>query len=96
MAGLRRTFTFAFAPDPDGGFVATCPSLPGLVTHGNSLAEARDMAQDAMLGYIELLLEDGEPVPNDDQPLTGSGGQSNGEIAGLVVEQLTAILAEAA
>lgn len=96
MAGLRRTFTFAFEPDPEGGFVATCPTLPGLVTHGDNLAEARDMARDAMLGYIEVLLEDGEPVPDDDQPLAASGGQSNGGEAGLVVEQLTASIAEAA
>jgi antitoxin HicB len=40
--------------------------LPGLVTYGETIEEARDMARDAMEGYIAVLLEDGEPVPGSD------------------------------
>jgi antitoxin HicB len=43
----------------------TCPALPGLVTYGQSLEEARAMAADAIRGYIECLREDGEPIPED-------------------------------
>jgi antitoxin HicB len=63
---MTRTYTFVFDPDPEGGFVVTCPALPGLVTHGSTVEEAREMARDAMEGYIETLLEDGEPVPESD------------------------------
>jgi antitoxin HicB len=66
--GMTRTYTFVFDPDPEGGFVVTCPALPGLVTHGATLEEARMMARDAMEGYIETLIEDGEPVPESDAP----------------------------
>jgi antitoxin HicB len=60
------TYTFVFDPDLEGGFVVTCPALPGLVTYGETIEEARDMARDAMEGYIAVLLEDGEPVPGSD------------------------------
>ena len=65
---MDRTYTFVFDPDPDGGFVVTCPALPGLVTWGATLDEARAMARDAMEGYIEVLVEDGEAVPESDSP----------------------------
>jgi predicted RNase H-like HicB family nuclease len=44
----------------------TCPALPGLVTYGETLDEARAMAADAIRGYIECLQEDGEPIPESD------------------------------
>jgi predicted RNase H-like HicB family nuclease len=65
---MERTYTFVFDPDPDGGFVVTCPALPGLVTWGATLEEARAMARDAMEGYIDVLIEDGEAVPESDSP----------------------------
>jgi antitoxin HicB len=65
---MKRTYTFVFDPDPEGGFVVTCPALPGLVTHGQSLEEARSMARDAMDGFIEVMIEDGEDVPESDAP----------------------------
>lgn len=68
ISGMIRTYTFVFDPDPEGGFVVTCPALPGLVTHGATIDEARTMARDAMEGYIELLIQDGEGVPESDAP----------------------------
>jgi predicted RNase H-like HicB family nuclease len=67
---MDRTYTFVFDPDPEGGYVVTCPALPGLVTWGATLDEARAMARDAMAGYIEVLIEDGELVPGSDAPET--------------------------
>jgi predicted RNase H-like HicB family nuclease len=65
---MERTYTFVFDPDPDGGYVVTCPALPGLVTWGAAIEDARAMALDAMEGYIEVLMEDGEAVPDTDSP----------------------------
>ena len=45
---MTRTYTFVFDSDPEGGFVVTCPALPGLVTHGATLDEAKAMTKDAM------------------------------------------------
>ena len=58
-------YTVLMTPDETGGYVVTCPALPGLVTEGDTLEEAREMAADAIRGYVESLLEDGEPIPTD-------------------------------
>jgi len=58
-------YTVIMTPDETGGYVVTCPALPGLVTEGDTLEEARAMAADAIRGYIESLQKDGEPVPTD-------------------------------
>jgi len=53
------TFTMLFEPAEEGGYVVTCPALPGLVTEGDSLEETRQMAEDALRGYLESLRKDG-------------------------------------
>jgi antitoxin HicB len=58
-----HAYTVLLQPEPEGGYTVTCPALPGLVTYGESLEEARAMAADAIPGYIECLQEDGEPIP---------------------------------
>lgn len=58
-------FTVVMTPDETGGYVVTCPALPGLVTEGDTLEEARSMAVDAITGYLESLRKDGEPIPTD-------------------------------
>lgn len=45
------------------------PSLPGCVTYGKTVEEATDMARDAIKGYIESLIEDGEKVPIEEELL---------------------------
>src|SRR5207247_10944639 len=64
------TFTMLFEPAEEGGYVVTCPALPGLVTEGDTLEEARRMAEDALRGYLESLLEDGLSIPPDKTPIT--------------------------
>lgn len=59
-------YTVILRPDETGGYVVTCPALPGLVTEGDTLEEAREMAADAILCYLEGLQKDGEPFPADD------------------------------
>ncbi len=59
-------FTVVMTPDIDGGYVVTCPALPGLVTEGETLEDARVMATDAIRGYLESLEKNGEPIPTDE------------------------------
>jgi antitoxin HicB len=59
-------FTVMMTPDVTGGYVVRCPALPGLVTEGNTLEEARAMATDAIQGYLESLKKHGEPIPTDE------------------------------
>jgi predicted RNase H-like HicB family nuclease len=63
---MDRTYTVLFDSDEQGGFVVTCPALPGLVTYGATLDEARSMALDAIEGYVATLIEDNEAVPAGD------------------------------
>ena len=63
VSAAARTYTVLLQPEPEGGYTVTCPALPGLVTYGETLEEARAMAADAISGYIECLREDGEPIP---------------------------------
>ena len=63
------SYTVLFEPADEGGFVVTCPALPGLITEGDTLEEARAMAQDAIRGYIESLRQDRLPIPLDKTPV---------------------------
>jgi antitoxin HicB len=48
----------------------TMPALPGLVTEGDTLEEARAMVKDAIRGYLETLLKNGEQIPLEPSPAT--------------------------
>lgn len=65
-----RTLTYGVVlePDEDGGFVVTCPALPGVVTHGDTVEEAREHAAEAVVLYLECLEAEGRPFPADEAP----------------------------
>lgn len=45
--------------DPNNaGYTVTVPKLPGLVTEGDSLKEAREMVKDAIRCYLEAILKE--------------------------------------
>jgi len=58
-------YTVLFEPAEEGGYVATCPALPGLVTEGDTLDEAREMVRDAICDYLKSVAKDGLPAPED-------------------------------
>lgn len=58
-------YNIILRPEPEGGFTVTIPSLPGCVTYGRNLEEAKEMARDAVRGYITSLKKHNEPVPTD-------------------------------
>ena len=39
--------------------------MPGLVTGGDTLDQAREMVRDAIRGYLESLAKGGSPIPED-------------------------------
>jgi predicted RNase H-like HicB family nuclease len=63
MTHLR--YTVLFEPAEEGGYVVTCPALPGLVTEGDSYAEARERVVEAIEAYLESLQMEGLPYPPD-------------------------------
>ena len=72
MPKARHHYNILLRPEPEGGFTAIVPALPGCVTYGRTLAEARTMAKDAITGYIASLKKHNEPVPSDDETLVAS------------------------
>jgi predicted RNase H-like HicB family nuclease len=65
MASCEYRYTVFFEPAEEGGYVVTCPALPGMVTEGDTFEDARAMAADAIRGYLESLVKDGLPLPPD-------------------------------
>ncbi|HBV33602.1 TPA: hypothetical protein DEB72_03760 [Patescibacteria group bacterium] len=57
------TFTILLVTAEEGGFVVTCPGLPGVTTEGNTLEEATTMAKDAVRLVLESRLINAEPIP---------------------------------
>jgi len=49
--------------DEDGRFVATCPTLPGCISEGDTLDAALVNIRDAAAGYAASLKKHGESVP---------------------------------
>lgn len=52
-------------PGEDNFWIAECPSLPGCISQGSSKKEAIKNIQEAIEGYLEVLQEDGDPIPDD-------------------------------
>jgi len=63
MKKSRGRFNIVLQPEPEGGFTAIVPILPGCVTYGRTLVEAKEMARDAISGYIKSLKNHKEPIP---------------------------------
>jgi len=61
-----REYTIILDPDVEGhGFTVTVPALPGCITEGETREEAIANAREAILLYLESLMADGEPLPDD-------------------------------
>ena len=54
-----------YEPLTEGGFQVIVPALPGIVTYGRTIEEAREMAQDAIACHLQGLLKDDEEIPKD-------------------------------
>lgn len=65
-------YTVIFAPEPESGFTVTVPSLPGCVTYGKDLNEAKKMAKEAITLYLESLKKHGEAIPTEENAFISS------------------------
>ncbi len=61
-----KQFNVIFKAEPEGGFTALVPSLPGCITYGRTLQEAKKMVANAINGYIASLKKHKEPIPSDE------------------------------
>ena len=51
--------------EEEGGYHVYCPSLPGCHSQGETIDEALTNIKEAIELYIEDMLENGEPAPED-------------------------------
>lgn len=63
------TYRVLLNPEPEGGYTATVPTLPGCITYGETIDEAIAMAKEAVELYIESLVAHNEPVPDESNTL---------------------------
>lgn len=63
------TYRVLLNEEPEGGFTVTVPALPGCVTYGEDLDHALSMAKEAIEGYVAVLKENNDPIPDDSTTL---------------------------
>jgi len=61
----KLTYRVLLNKEPEGGYTVNVPSLPGCITYGETVEEAMAMAKEAMELYIESLVSNNEPVPDE-------------------------------
>ncbi|MFN3999345.1 type II toxin-antitoxin system HicB family antitoxin [Algoriphagus sp.] len=62
---MERVFRIKLTPEVEGGYTVTVPSLPGCVTWGETIEEAKKMAAEAISLYLEDMEANNEEIPND-------------------------------
>ena len=66
---LQRPYTREFIQEDDGSWFARIVEFQGCMTVGETREEADQMLDDAALGWLEVALKDGDPIP---PPSTGA------------------------
>jgi antitoxin HicB len=54
---LPLSYKILLKPEPESGFTVNVPALPGCITYGETLEEAKVNAKEAIELYIESLKE---------------------------------------
>lgn len=61
------TYTVIFEKAEEGGYIAYVPLLPGCLTQGETFEETKENAKDAIASYLEVLREDGNEIPIENE-----------------------------
>ncbi len=64
-------YTVLFKKEPEGGYTVIVPSLPGCITYGKDLEEAKKMAREAIELCLESLREHNEEIPYQEEVFYG-------------------------
>jgi antitoxin HicB len=60
---LGLPYKILLYPSPEGGFAIEMPELPGCISQGETIEEAYEMIRDAQKCWLEVALEDDNPIP---------------------------------
>ncbi len=58
-------FTVVLEQEPDEGFVASVPTLPGCISQGDTREDALQNIREAIELYLEDCRESGDPIPSE-------------------------------
>ena len=65
------SYRIALRPEPEGGYTVIVPSLPGCITFGETIDEAKEMAKDAIEAYLKSVEKHGEEILDDSNTFEG-------------------------
>ncbi len=71
MKSKEASFRIVLRPEPEGGYTVIVPSLPGCITYGETVEEAKKMTKDAIKAYLRSMKKHGERVRDDSATLEG-------------------------
>ncbi len=60
---LTATVPLTLEPQPEGGYTATSPLLPELITEGDTIEEVLAHVQDCFAGVVEIYEDTDRPLP---------------------------------
>ncbi len=60
---IKREYEIMLQPVSEGGFSVFVPELPSAATQGETIEESTVMAKEAVETYLEVMREDGLPIP---------------------------------
>jgi predicted RNase H-like HicB family nuclease len=63
---MAHRFTVIFEKEDEGGYHVFCPTLPGCHTQSQTIDEGVQNIREAIELYVESLIEEGLPVPEED------------------------------
>jgi predicted RNase H-like HicB family nuclease len=66
-------YTVILLPDPEGGFTALVPAMPGCVSEGDDLDESLANVRDAMRGWTDAAAAQSEAPLEETRPLVLDG-----------------------
>jgi predicted RNase H-like HicB family nuclease len=61
---MSHSFIALIHKDADSDYGVSFPDLPGCISAGRTLEEARLMAAEALAFHLDGMAEDGEPIPS--------------------------------
>ncbi len=90
---MQLPYRVELIPSVEGGYVVRIPDLPGCLSQGETVEEAVAMIRDAQRGWLEVTLENGQPIP---EPTTGATGDYSGKFTVRVPRRVHRALAAVA
>ena len=61
----KHSYTVIYEEEPEGGYVASVPSLPGCYSQGDTLEETEKNITEAIELYLESLYEEDKEAPEE-------------------------------